>query len=348
MPAYSESKSLIRKTTTRRQLVSTAALVALLLACAFALPKTTPDNRAVQSAVARATNYLVSHFNPTVGLIYESEDSGIHWLKRTEYPSYHWRYNQTYWLYSDNLFAIYALLPWRPDISAIINETYHRWNPPFSNKFESVIGMPVGPDRMAVDVLMNYTANYAILYRLHNGTAGDPRYPFADAIVYHALSEHYLGQQEAAIRDVMRAASMWNGTCLVDSGVKQTVLTRGNAPSDIQWCTNFKIALLLYGAAVVGVTLAAHDQMLEQLLRSQQPDGGITTLAHGNGTPSGSANAETTAAFLLIFNTKLIARLNGAGGFVGFLETPNLPILIFVLCALSSIFVSYHREGYWE
>jgi hypothetical protein len=337
-------KSLIRKTTTRMQLVSSAVLVALLLVCAYALPKVTVDNRAVQTAVARATNYLVSHFSPTVGLIYESEDPGIHWLKRTEYPNYHWRYNQTYWLYSDNLFAIYALLPWRPDISAIINETYHRWNPPFSNKFESVIGVPVGPDRMAVDVLMNYSDSYAILYRLHNGTAGDPRYPFADAIVYHALSEHYLGQQEAAIKDVRRAASLWNGTCLVDSGVKQAFLTRGNAPSDIQWCTNFKIALLLYGAAVVGVALAAHDQMLEQLLRSQQSDGGITTLAHGNGTPSGSANAETTAAFLLIFNTKLIARLNGAWGLVGFLEIPNLPILVFVLLALSTVFFSCYRE----
>lgn len=330
-----------RKPTVKR-LVSSVVLVVILLACAFALPRMTND-RTVQNAVKHATNYLVSHFNATVGLIYESEDPGIHWLKRTEYPNYHWRYDQTYWLYSDNLFAIYALLPWRPDISAIINQTYYRWNPPFSNKFESIIGVPVGPDRAAVDVLLNYTNSYAILYRLHNGTAGDPRYPFADAIVYHALSEHYLGHQEAAIKDVMRAASLWNGTCLVDSGVKQTYLTRGNAPSDIQWCANFKVALLLYGAAVVGVTLEAHDQMLQQLLRSQQSDGGITTLAHGNGTPSGSANAETTAAFLLIFNTKLTARLNGAEGFIGFLETPNLSILIFVLCALSS-FVPYDRR----
>lgn len=320
------------------------ALVAILVACTFVTPQATVDSKTVMQAVQHATSYLVNHFNATVGLIYESEDPGVHWLKRTEYPDYHWHYNQTYWLYSDNLFAIYALQPWRPDVSALINSTYHRWNPPPSNKFEAVIGVPVGPDRMAVDVLMNYTDNYAILYRLHNGTIGDPRFQFADAIIYHALSEHYLGEQASAIKDVMRAASLWNGTCLVDAGVTQTYLTPGNAPSDIQWCTNFKIALLLYGAAVVGVTLAAHDQMLNQLLRSQKQNGGITTLAFGNGTPSGSANAETTAVFLLIFNTKLIAHLNGGKITIGTPEIKDLSIVVFMAFALSTVHVSYDRK----
>ena len=317
----------------------------VLLVCVLVTPTQTISSNTLQNAVRNATNYLVSHFNPTVGLIYESEDAGTHWLKRTEYPNYHWHYNQTYWLYSDNLFAIYALQPWRPAVSATINATYHRWNPPFSNKFESVIGVPVGPDRMAVDVLMNYTLSYAILYRLHNGTIGDPRFRFADAIIYHALSEHYLGEQEAAVEDVIRAASLWNGTCLVDAGVTQKYLTPGNAPSDIQWCTNFKVALVLYGAAVVGVALVAHDQMLNQLLRSQKQDGGITTLAYGNGMPTGSANAETTAAFLLIFNTKLIARLNGDAITIGTNEIQDISTAIFVAFAISETYMSYGRKG---
>jgi hypothetical protein len=74
---------------------------------------------------------------------------------------------------------------------------------------------------------------------------------------------------------------------------------------------NENIALLLYGAAVIGVELSAHDQMMNQLLRSQNQGGGIATLTHGNGIPGGSANAKTTAVFLLNFNTKLIAHLNG-------------------------------------
>jgi len=335
----------MRKSIFRKQFVWAMVLVTILLVCAFALPRMTGNDKKILDAVTRATNYLVSHFNPAIGLIYESEDPGIHWLKRTEYPAYHWRYNQTYWLYSDNLFAIYALQPWRPDVSAKINETYHYWDPPFSNKFESVIGIPVGPDRGAVDVLMNYTDSYAILYRLHNGTIGDPKFPFADAIIYNALSQHYLGHQDAAIRDVIRADSFWNGTCLVDSGVTQTFLTPGNAPSDIQWCTNFKVALLLYGAAVVGVTLAAHDQMLTQLLRSQNVDGGIATLAYGNGTPSGSANAETTAAFLLIFNTKLITRLNGGGVTIGVPQIRDLSMVIFAALAFSYAFTLDNRKA---
>jgi len=334
---------LIRKIVLWKQLVICAALVIILVSSSLVIEQARVESRVVMEAVQRATNYLVSHFNSTVGLIYESEDTGTHWLKRTEYPNYHWHYDQTYWLYSDNLFAIYALLPWRPDISAMINETYHRWNPPPSNKFESVIGVPVGPDRMAVDVLLNYTDSYAILYRLHNGTIGDPKFPFADAIIYQALTEHYLGHQNLAVEYVNRAASFWNGTCLVDSGVTQTYLTKGNAPSDIQWCTNFKIALVLYGAAVIGVDLAAHDQMLNQLLRSQKENGGITTLAYGNGTPSGSANAETTAAFLLNFNTKLISRLNGKSFALGVPERVDLPIPIFVAFVLPFSYVSYDR-----
>ena len=83
-----------------------------------------------QVQIRNLVSYLVSHFNRRVGLIYESEDAGIHWLKRLEFPSYHWHYNQTFWLYSDNLFAMYALEPWRPDISNAINETFRSYDLP--------------------------------------------------------------------------------------------------------------------------------------------------------------------------------------------------------------------------
>ena len=116
-----------------------------------------------------------------MGLIYESEGTGTHWLKRVEYPNYRWKYDQTYWVYSENLFAAYALLPWAPEIAHEINETIKRYNPPFSGKFEAVIGQAVGPDRQARDIIVNETENFAVLIRIHDGLVSDPRYHFADA-----------------------------------------------------------------------------------------------------------------------------------------------------------------------
>ena len=50
-----------------------------------------------RSNIDLAVSYLVGHYDSHVGLIYESEDNGTHWLGP-------WAtYRNTYWLYSDNL-----------------------------------------------------------------------------------------------------------------------------------------------------------------------------------------------------------------------------------------------------
>lgn len=260
--------------------------------------------------IQRAVYYLLSHYSERVGLIYESEDTGIHWLGRTEYPNFHWRYSQVFWLYSDNLFATYALLPYNPELAHEINVTIHRYNPPFSNKFEAVIGSPVGPDRGARDIIISQSDTFVVLYRIHDGLIEDPKIPFADAIIYRALSEYYLGETQLAVKDVNWAASLWNGTCLVDHGVTQRNLTAADAPSDIQWCPNMKVALLLYGAQVVGVDLSNFKQLEAHLWSMQEGNGGIATLATARGEPSGSANCETTALTLLVYNHELISRLH--------------------------------------
>ena len=285
--------------------------IILLLILSVSSQVWAPSSQSYLPEIQRAVSYLVSHYNPKVGLIYESEDAGkTHWLARTEYPNFHWKYSQVFWLYSDNLFAAYALLPYDPELAHEINATLHRYNPPFSNKFESVIGFPVGPDRSSRDVIVNQSDTFVVLYRIHDGPIGDSKIPFADAIMYRALSEYYLGETELAVKDVDWAASLWNGTCLVDHGVTQRILTASDAPSDIQWCTNMKVALLLYGAQVIGVNLPNFNQLESHLWSMQNKDGGITTLATGHGQPSGSANCETTALTLLVYNQALISRLH--------------------------------------
>ena len=262
-----------------------------------------------QIQLRNLVSYLVSHFNPAVGLIYESEDPGVHWLKRVEFPSYHWHYNQTFWLYSDNLFAMYALAPWRPDIANAINETFRRYDLPLSNRFEAVVGTTIGNDRMARDLIINHTNNWVILIRIHNGTYANPLNHFADEMIYRALSDYYTGSIYLARMIVLSVYRMWNGTCLVDYGVTQKVLSPQNAPSDIQFCMNMKLALLLFAAEVIGLTLPDFARLEEHLWSMQKGNGGITTLSTGHGIPAGTANTETSALTLLLYNTNLIERL---------------------------------------
>jgi hypothetical protein len=261
------------------------------------------------SRIHRAVNYLVSHYTPKAGLIYESEDEGVHWLRRVEYPDYHWSYQRTFWLYSDNLLAAYALQPYAPEISKRVNGTINSYDLPPSNHFEAILGYPVGSARQAQDIIIKQTEDYAILIRIHNGTLGNPLFKYADNMLCEALSKYYRGQETEAQSLVREVYDMWNGTCLVDSGVRQQFLWPNNAPSDIDFGLNFKLALLLYAVKVTGTDLPDFEKLEEVLWSKQQANGGITTLSTGHGEPVGSANAETTALTLLIYNDALISRI---------------------------------------
>jgi len=267
--------------------------------------------------------YLCQHFRSDVGLIYESEDSGTHWLKRTEYPSWNWTYSQTFWLYSDNLFAAAALEPFAPEISSKINATLGKYPVPTSGKFEAVLGQPVGPDRGAQDVILFQNSERVVLIRIHNGSIGDPRFKYADAMIYDALTKYYLGQREQAQRIVREVHDLWNGTCILDDGFKQRELTPGNAPSDVGYGLNFKLALLLYACKVTETNFTDYSQMEEYLWSMQIENGGIASLCQ-DGKPLGSANCETTALTLLIYNDALISRLQNR------LAVPEVHSLILV------------------
>jgi hypothetical protein len=283
-----------------------------------------------------------------VGLIYESEDSGQHWLNITANDGYQgkydWHYNQTFWLMSDNIIAMYALLPWRPDISQKINATYQRYNTPSSNHFESLFGQPVMQDAIANDYIVNSTRTSAVLIRVHNGTVfyNDQH---ADALIYHALSLHYLGREVEARTEYNTALNMFNSTCVVDPGVLQTqILHPWEAPSDISNCMNMKISLLLYGAEVLNVTLPNFSRIEQLLWSMQQANGGITTLADGHGNRKGSANAETTALTLLIYNQALITRLRNNVATIPEYPSAQILILAATLTTIAPILLIHRRR----
>ena len=263
--------------------------------------------------IKKAVNYLLEHYNSELGLIFESEDEGIHWLKQVEYPDYKWNYNETYWLYSDNLIAAYALEPWAPEISTRIKGTIESYDMPKSNKFEALFGEVIGIDRGANNIIVSQFSEYVILIRRHEGVLPDPRYKFADNMIYEALSKFYKGEVEEAQKIIYEVHKMWNETCIEDSGVIQKKPWSKSAPSDIGLGHNFKLALLLFGAKVTETNLPNYNELEEILWSKQQENGGITTLSLPQGQPIGSANTETTALTILIYNDQLICRLQNIG-----------------------------------
>jgi hypothetical protein len=72
--------------------------------------------------------------------------------------------------------------------------------------------------------------------------------------------------------------------------------------------SNHKLALFLFTARALGITVPEEDSMLQHLWGMQNQYGGITSLAYATGRPIGSSNTETTALALLIYNQELLAK----------------------------------------
>jgi len=247
-----------------------------------------------EGQVARAVDYLVKRFNPNLGLIYESDDPGRHWLAK-EFNDFKWRYNQTYWLYSDNLFAGYALEPFRRDIADRIKRSLqeHRMSP--SLLFEAVIGEQIPTIRNAADHIVESSSDHVIMVRRHDSPIVSYGV-YADLICYRSLQLFLHGRIQEAHRSLRQAISLWNGKGLDDWSFR---VVDG-------FHSNQKLALLLYTSKVLGLRYVAYEEMEHHLWSMQKEDGGLASLSDGEGRLMGSSNTETTALALLIYNEGLI------------------------------------------
>lgn len=98
------------------------------------------DSSPSKSQLERAALYLVSMYNPTLGLVANSEDRGPNPLGREGVPC-----NNTYWVYSDNLWAGWALQPFNPSIAENITKTVQWYMARYGRSmlFEAAIGEPI-------------------------------------------------------------------------------------------------------------------------------------------------------------------------------------------------------------
>lgn len=245
--------------------------------------------------IIRAQQYLLSRLNPKLGLIYESDDPGTHWLT-AEYPGFHWRYNETYWLYSDNLFAYLALQESYPQVSNEINASITRYHEPPSGVFEVIAGERIQlPLHAAEDYIVANNTNYVIMIRRHNATA--LAFNWMDLWMYEALEYDLQGNYASATFLLRRAETMWRGNGFWEFTSLVT-----------QRFSNHKLALFLFTARALGIEVPEEDAMIRHLWSMQGVDGGVTSLSDFSGQPIGSANTETTALTLLIYDQALLAK----------------------------------------
>jgi len=273
-------------------------IAAMLLFIVLLLPLVTARQACAETSVevniTRAVDYLVSRFNPALDLIYESDDTGDHWLGH-EFSGFKWRYRQTYWLYSDNLFAAYALEPFRLDVANRIRSALDKYRIPSSGLFEVVVGEPIPTITNAVDHIVESSSDYVIVARRHDSPIISYGL-YADLICYRSLQLFLQGRTHEACHSLRQAISLWNGRGLDDWSYR---VVDG-------FYSNQKLALLLYTSKVLGLRFATYAEMEHHLWSMQQGDGGLASLSNPEGKPMGSSNTETTALALLIYNDALI------------------------------------------
>jgi len=312
----------------------TILFLLVLLCLSTSIPRQACGNAAFPAQVIKAADYLQKRFNPSLGLIYESEDPGTHWLT-SEFKDFKWKYRQTYWLYSDNLFAAYALEPFRPNIAAQIKDSLRRYGIPSSGLFEIVVGDQIPTIRNAVDHIVESTPDYVVVARRHDSQVISYGL-YADLICYRALRSFLQGKTHEAYRMFRQAVSLWNGKGLDDWSFR---IVDG-------FHSNQKLALLLYTAKVLKVESPIFTEIERHLWSMQQDDGGLTALSNSEGKPMGSSNTETTALTLLIYNEALIRSVRSKartldGLFAGF----YVMSVLFLIVTLVSFFPRGRRRS---
>ena len=139
----------------------------------IAIPNAHAQTNPYQSNINAAVSYLESRYSPSIGLVSESEDLGLHWLSlTTELGSQwnpNWHYYNTYWTASDNLYALLALEPFNPILSQQINHTIQSYGIQEQGEFMTVTGTPIQQYRVVTDKILASTSDYVVLVRNYDG-----------------------------------------------------------------------------------------------------------------------------------------------------------------------------------
>ena len=241
------------------------------------------DLTARYAAVTKATAFLISNYNPKVGLVSET----------TSYL--------TYWLYSDNFLAAQALRqvgPFDPSLIAIANNisaTIRGYAPRLgsaTNQYMVLSGTWNRPCKFdnASSYIVRSSPGVQVNVTLNNGTATLLASDYADIAFLTAICLQYQGNYSEALTAFNLGASFFNGTGFADQQ-----FNHGSSHGIYQ---TYKLALYIYTSRLLSQPV--NQAALATLLRMQAPNGGfysgyLPDLTHGDTL----SNTETTSLAVL-------------------------------------------------
>lgn len=246
-------------------------------ASARSTPYVIPPTGSRVAELKRLETFLLSQFNPEVGLVKESPDSSI---------------LPTYWLLSDNLLASLALCNYYPDKAQAINATLVKYGYLRNGLHEVLAGGTITiPLETPEVVVVANTTDYTIKTEIRKGKVMNDWIDYADLLCYASVSEWNAGHREMAKNYFLRALDLWNGIGLFD---KPTRLDG--------FYSTYKLALLLYASRLIGESIAYRLKLEEILWSFQREDGGVRSHYLGNLTSRREANSETASIILIAYN----------------------------------------------
>jgi hypothetical protein len=258
---------------------TTAALIVsllILLAAVAAIFSLYGSSQGYSGVTRRATGYLVANYNPSIGMIPETQKGS------------------TYFVYSDNFLAAYVLgrsvnSTFRA-IAANITSTDERYLstvPDPVNQYQ-VISSSNGSFFASNNYALARVGSSVIETTLNNGTSTLSPSSYADIAFLEALYWHQV-RGGYVFNEFMLGVHLYDGRGFVDKassgGVYQT----------------YELALYDYVGKIVGATLP--PGLDANLARLQASDGGFYTGYTSDFSPIGSTNTETTSLAILALST---------------------------------------------
>ena len=287
-----------------------SALVSLMVTFVLVLPvgsASSLESPPSQDQLEKAAEYLIAMYNPTLGLIANSEDEGPNPVS-DGVPCFN-----TYWVYSDNLFAGWALQPFNKSIADNITSTVERYadRHGWSMLFEVVIGQPIpttvhaNKNIVVFDAVVDGERVQVVLDRHHcednPGIFYDAE-EYADLCFYMTINYWMMGDTSACLHWFRTGEAMWNTSTKKGFYDKAT-----RADGRYQ---NYKLGLFLLAQRTTEFRSTITKDVEATAWSYQKDNGGIVTQSWPDGSPYGTANAEATAALLLAYNENLTGRLH--------------------------------------
>jgi hypothetical protein len=256
----------------------------------------------------QAASYLLEMYNPRLGLIANSEDKGLNPLGDEGVPC-----TNTYWIYSDNLWAGWALQPYDAIIAENVSFTVQGYidQHGLSMLFEAAIGEPIpttihaNKNIKVFDDVVNGDRVQVLLDRhqfADNPGVFDDAEEYADLCFYLTINYWMMNDTGAATHWFRRGEAWWNTTTNYGFYDKAT--------QTVGRYQNYKLGLFLLTQRATGFSSNITDPVEMTAWSYQNALGGITTQSWLNGSRYGTANTEATAALLLAYNNKLTDRLH--------------------------------------